>query len=131
MLDKLRQAITKLENAEKEETEIIAETFAIAASSLHEQKEMISSMVEAENNTPVLAPVKLTKKELLKRYGSYQNTYEAYKTKYGISCKKGWANLLPLIEGLEPPSITPSLEERVAILESLVYKLIEKLDIKL
>ena len=54
-----------------------------------------------QNNQETL---KITKEEILKRYGSYDKAYQDYQDTYGIKCKRGWKHFLEKIQGLEFPT---------------------------
>jgi len=64
----------------------------------------------------------ITKEMLVKRYGNYSNAYSVYQKSYGIKCKTGWGNLLPLVQNLPIPL---SLDERMNQLEKTVESLSE------
>ncbi|ACB49677.1 hypothetical protein cce_0326 [Crocosphaera subtropica ATCC 51142] len=117
-MSRFSELIEELEDLQQQDIKNSAKVFSITAS-LSTRLHQLLDAVETSNKA--LPKSKITKEELIKRYGSYNNAYAAYKKAYGIKCK-GWDRFLQAIEGLSPPT---SLEERVEKLEETVKLLVK------
>jgi hypothetical protein len=78
--------------------------------------ERLQGLIDVQKQKKLTLPEgkAITKEMLVKRYGNYSNAYSAYQKSYGIKCKTGWHNLLPLVQNLSTPL---SVEERLDQLE--------------
>ncbi len=118
-MSRFSKLIEELEDLQQQDIKNSAQVFSITAtlsSRLHELLETV------EDSNKALPKSKITKEELIKRYGNYNNAYAAYQKAYGIKCRKGWKYFLKAIEGLLLPI---SLEERVDQLEETVKILVK------
>jgi len=86
--------------------------------------ERLQGLIDVQKQKKLALPEgqPITKEILVKRYGNYANSYSAYQKSYGIKCKTGWENLLPLVQKLPIPL---SLDERMNQLEKTVESLSE------
>lgn len=86
--------------------------------------ERLQGLIDVQKQKKLALPEEqpITKEILVKRYGNYANAYSAYQKSYGIKCKTGWENLLPLVQKLPIPL---SLDERMNQLEKTVESLSE------
>ncbi|MGK7941138.1 MAG: hypothetical protein AB4062_13500 [Crocosphaera sp.] len=117
-MSRFSKLIEELEDLQQQDIKNSAKVFGITATLSTRLNQLLDAV---ENTNKSLPESKITKEELIKRYGNYNNAYAAYKQAYGIKCK-GWNSLLQAIEGLSPPV---SLEERVEKLEEIVTLLVK------
>lgn len=118
-MSRFSKLIEELEDLQQQDIKNSAKVFSITATLSTRLHQLLNSV---EMSNKVLPETKITKEELIKRYGSYNNAYSAYQQAYGIKCKKGWSYFLKAIEGLSPPV---SLEDRVNKLEETVNILVK------
>ncbi|GBF82760.1 hypothetical protein [Aphanothece sacrum] len=118
-MSRFSQLIQNLENLEEQDIKNSAKVFGITATL---STRLADILQELESPTKQLSATKITKQELLKKYGNYDKAYTAYQESYGIKSKRGWPYFLKAIEGLSPPI---SLEERVEKLEETVKILVQ------
>ena len=97
-----------------------SKVFSITAQ-LYERLQELAESSQSKSKT-ALPSQKITKEFLLKRFGSYDTAYRTYQKAYGIKCRKGWKNFVPLIQELKVPTTT---EERLEALEEKVNLLAE------
>lgn len=125
MTTPLSKIIKKLEKNHTKDSKNTANTLAVAADLLERQELMIETLAvltdDSTETSQKLLPLdgKITKEYCLKQYGNYQNTYQAYHRTYGISCRKGWDNLLSLIENLQPPNTNGKLEKSLESIQKI------------
>ncbi|AFY40292.1 hypothetical protein Lepto7376_4172 [[Leptolyngbya] sp. PCC 7376] len=101
-----------------------SQIFAITAH-LYERLHQLSNSQE-QPRVAVLPSQKITKEFLIETFGNYDKAYQAYQQTHGIKCRKGWKNLLPLIQNLSiPDSISSTTEERLKNLEEKVDLLVD------
>jgi hypothetical protein len=131
----LSKIIKKLENNQHREIKNVAQTMAIAADLVEKQQLIIETLsdliTEDSPDHKLLKPISITQKDCLKRFGSFDHTYKFYKDNYGITCRRSWTHLLPLIQNLPVPEENKSIEERLTRLEQAVSQIIAYLNIKL
>lgn len=86
--------------------------------------ERLQGLIDVQKQRKLALPEgqPITKEMLVKRYRNYANVYSAYQKSYGIKCRTGWKNLLPLVQNLPIPL---SLDERMNQLEKTVESLSE------
>ncbi len=118
-MSRFSKLIEELEDLQQQDIKNSAQVFSITATLSTRLHELLDTV---ETSNKALPKSKITKEELIKRYGNYNNSYAAYQQAYGIKCKKGWKHFLKAIEGLSPPV---SLEERVNNLEETVKILVK------
>ncbi|MDJ0508829.1 MAG: hypothetical protein QNJ64_06215 [Crocosphaera sp.] len=118
-MSRFSQLIEELEDLQQQDIKNSAKVFGITANLSARLHQLLDTV---ENPHKSLSESKITKEELIKRYGNYNNAYTAYQQAYGIKCRKGWKYFLKAIEGLSPPV---SLEERVKKLEETVTSLVK------
>lgn len=118
-MSRFSKLIEDLESLQQQDIKNSSKVFSITATLSTRLQELLTSVESSHKSLP---ESKITKEELIKRYGNYNNAYAAYQKAYGIKCKKGWENFLTAIEGLAPPI---SLEERVDKLEETVKILVK------
>ncbi|EAZ90876.1 hypothetical protein [Crocosphaera chwakensis] len=118
-MSRFSKLIEELEDLQQQDIKNSAKVFSITATLSTRLHELLNTV---ENSSKALPESKITKEELIKRYGNYNNAYATYKKAYGIKCRKGWQHFLKAIEGLSPPI---SLEERVEKLEETVKILVK------
>ncbi len=118
-MSRFSKLIEELEDLQQQDIKNSGRVFGITATLSTRLHQLLDTL---ENSNKALSENKITKEELIKRYGNYNNAYAAYQQAYGIKCKKGWKYFLKVIEGLSPPV---SLEERVANLEEIVKSLVK------
>lgn len=114
-MSRFSRLIDQFEDLEQQDLKNTAQVFAIAAD-LYQKLEQFVGSTETPGKQ-LQAPKEITQDFLQKRYGSYATAYQVYKEAYGIKCRSGWKNLLPLIQDLPVPE---TLEEKVAHLEHRV-----------
>lgn len=133
-MSRFSQLIDDLDNLHQQDIKNSAKVFGITATLATRLEEILNDLEDQaqKDDQPqkLLTNGKITKEELIARYGNYNNAYQAYKKAYSIKCQKGWANLLKAIEGFAPPNILEksssiSLEQRVEKLEKTVKMLVE------
>lgn len=119
-MSRFSNLIDRLDALDKEDVKNTAQLLDVTAV-LYER---LQGLVNAQKQKNLALPEgqAITKEILIKHYGNYFNAYNAYQKSYGIKCKKGWNNLLPLVQNLPIPV---SLEERVSKLENTVAFLSE------
>ena len=118
-MSRFSKLIEELEDLQQQDIKNASKVFSITATLSTRLQELLET---DENSNKALPVGKITKEDLIKRYGNYNNASAAYKKAYGIKCKKGWKYFLKAIEGLSPPI---SLEERVEKLEETVRVLVK------
>lgn len=118
-MSRFSKLIEELEDLQQQDIQNSAQVFSVTATLSTRLHELLETV---ENSNKALPKSKITKEELIKRYGNYNNAYAAYQKAYGIKCRKGWKYFLKAIEGLLLPI---SLEERVDQLEETVKILVK------
>ncbi len=118
-MSRFSKLIEELEDLQQQDIKNSAQVFGVTATLSTRLHQLLDSV---ENSNKSLPESKITKEELIKRYGNYNNAYAAYQQAYGIKCKKGWNYFLKAIKGLSPPV---SLEDRVDKLEETVQLLLK------
>jgi hypothetical protein len=121
-MSRFSKLIEQLEDLQEQDIKNSAKVFSVTATLSTRLQELLEGV---ENQNKALPQSKITKEELIKCYGNYNNAYAAYQQAYGIKCKKGWQYFLKAIEGLAPLSPPISLEERVNKLEETVKLLVK------
>lgn len=117
-MSRFSKLIDQLEDLDQQDIKNTARVFAITAELYQKLQNTVESQPSTAQNS--LAPDQITQESVLQRYGNYDKAYQAYRNAYGIKCKRGWRNLLPLIKELPMPL---SIEERLAYLEDKVQLL--------
>jgi hypothetical protein len=123
-MSRFSDLIQNLEDLHQEDIHNSAQVFGVAATLSVRLEEILQSLETTSNPTKTINPNKITKDEVIARYGSLNKAYHAYKQAYGIKCRQSWDKFLEAIQGLNPPSNT-TLEERVAKLEEAVKLLLQ------
>ena len=111
-MSRFSNLIDQLDSLDREDIKNTAKLLGVTAVLYERLQELID--VQKQNKLTLPEGQKITKEMLIKRYGNYSNAYNAYQKSYGIKCKTGWDNLLPLVQNL---SIPLSIEERLDQLE--------------
>jgi hypothetical protein len=119
-MSRFSNLIDQLDDLDREDIKNTAKLLGITAVLYERLQELINTQKQKKVALP--EGKLITKEILVKRYGNYSNAYTAYQKAYGIRCKTGWGNLLPLVQNLPIPL---SLEERMNQLESTVESLSE------
>lgn len=119
-MSRFSNLIDRLDALDKEDVKNTTQLLSITAVLYERLRGLVN--VQKQTNLALSENQVITKEILIKHYGNYFNAYNAYQRSYGIKCKKGWNNLLPLVQNLPIPV---SLEERVNKLENTVALLSE------
>lgn len=135
MTTPLSKIIEKLANNQHRDIKNVAQTMAIAADLVEKQELMIEALSdlipEDATTNSLLPPGTITREDCLKHFGSFDHTYKFYRDNHGISCRRSWKNLLPLIQNIPLPAEKKSMEERLEQLEQAVSKIIAHLQLKI
>jgi hypothetical protein len=119
-MSRFSNLIDQLDDLDREDIKNTAKLLGITAVLYERLQELINTQKQKKVALP--EGKLITKEILVKRYGNYSNAYTAYQKAYGIKCKTGWKNLLPLVQNLPIPL---SFEERMNQLENTVESLSE------
>ena len=119
-MSRFSNLIDQLDDLDREDIKNTAKLLGITAVLSERLQWLIDVQKQKKLALPEGQPI--TKEMLVKQYGNYSNAYSAYQKSYGIKCKTGWENLLPLVQNL---SIPLSLDERMNQLEKTVESLSE------
>ncbi len=136
MKSRLDNLIDDLDKCIQEDIEVSSQIFGLGAESIQKHEELLQILDNNKitvscptSNNLVLETHPLTEESLRKKYKKYQKAYDFYHQNYGITCKRGWKNLLAAIKHLSSPQKTNGLEERVTHLEQKVTQLEKTIDI--
>lgn len=132
-MSRFSKLIDDLEGLNQQDIKNSAKVFGITATLATRLEEILNDLEDQpqkdKQSQKLLAKVNISQEELTALYGSYNNTYQAYKKAYNIKYCRGWASLLKEIQGLEPPNVEQktssiNLEKRVEKLEKTVKTLV-------
>ncbi len=138
-MSRFSQLIDNLEDLHQQDIKNSAKVYGITATLASRLEGILDELDNEENsqktqkNQPLLPNnIKITKAEIIKRYGSYNNAYQAYQKAYGIKCRKGWNHFLEAIQEFPLPNPlnenhSLDLEKRVNKLEKTVKILVKVL----
>jgi hypothetical protein len=132
-MSRFSKLISDLEDLHQQDIKDTARVFGITATLYTRLQDLLNDL--SSKNSPArsacssaslpLPEKNLDKSDLIALYGNFNNAYRAYKSAYNIKPVRGWDGLLRSIRGLQPPSVSPSLEQRVETLEKTVKVLLE------
>ncbi|AMA09375.1 hypothetical protein [Picosynechococcus sp. PCC 73109] len=121
-MSRFSRIIDELEELDKQSLKNTARVFAITAGLYERLRTIVEAQKDLGEPYALSGNKKIDQKLLQARYGTYDKCYQIYKQTYGITCQRGWKNLVPLVEKLPLPQ---TMEERVEQLENTVKVLSE------
>jgi hypothetical protein len=131
-MSRFSNLIDQLDDLDQQDIKNTAKLLGITAVLYERLQGLVDTQANKKTSLPEVE--KITKEFLIQRYGNYSNAYNAYQEAYGIKCKTGWNNLLPLVQDLPIPlSIKERLNEleiNVQSLSQIILELVQNLNLK-
>jgi hypothetical protein len=137
MKSRLDDIIQDLDQCIQEDIKVSSQIFGLATTSLQKNGDLLQKLQEKtvnissqESSNLLLSETDtLTEEYLRKQHKTYQEAYNFYHQNYGITCRRGWNNLLQAINNLSSKKEPVQLDNRVNELENKVKKLEEMVNI--